>query len=132
MSAFHEQTRGRTIDIALWTATTIAAGMTAWLSLVVSPPGTNAFSDADKIQHLVAYVVTVSLFMLAAVWRPGRGGGLLWGARAWVLPIAIVGSGAIEVVQGWTGRNQEVADWVAGSVGAAIAVGINAWLRRRG
>lgn len=131
MSAIPVQARERAIDLLLWGATAVSTGMTMWLSLVVAPPGTSAFSDADKVEHLVAYVVTGSLFMLAAVWRPGRGEGRLWGLRAWVLPAAILGSGAIEIVQGWIGRNQELADWVAGSAGAAIAVGVNVWLRRR-
>lgn len=131
MSAIPEQARERAVDLVLWAATAVSAAMTVYLSLVVAPPGTSAFSDADKVEHLIAYAVTGSLFMLAAVWRPGRGEGLLWGLRAWVLPAAILGSGAIEIVQGWIGRNQELADWVAGSAGAAIAVGVNVWLRRR-
>jgi VanZ family protein len=74
----------------------------------------------------------VSLFMLAAVWRPGRGEGRFWSVRWWVLPLASLGAAAIEVVQSRIGRDAEVADWVAGTVGAAIAVAVNLWLQRRG
>jgi VanZ family protein len=48
-----------------------------------------------------------------------------------VLPLAVVAAAAIELVQGPLGREQELADWVAGSAGAALAVGVNAALRRR-
>lgn len=130
MSAIPAERRERTIDVTLWMATAASAFLTVWLSVLVSPPGTNAFDNADKWQHFVAYVVTVSLFMLAAVWRPGRGPGLFWSLRWWVLPLAVVGAGAIEIVQGWTGREREAADWVAGSSGAAVAVVANLWLRR--
>ena len=131
MSAIPAERRERTIDVTLWAAAAASAFLTVWLSLVVSPPGTNAFDSADKWQHFVAYVVTVTLFMLAAVWRPGRGSGRFWSLRWSVLPLTVAGAGAIEIVQGWTGREQEAADWVAGSAGAAVAVVANLWLRRR-
>jgi VanZ family protein len=108
----------RGIDAALWTGTALSAGLTVWLSLLASPPGTAAFEGADKVEHLLAYAITVSLFLLAAV-------------RGWVLPLAVVAAAAIELVQGPLGREQELADWVAGSAGAALAVGVNAALRRR-
>lgn len=121
----------RGIDAALWTGTALSAGLTVWLSLLASPPGTAAFEGADKVEHLLAYAITVSLFLLAAVWRPGRGPGVLWAARGWVLPLAVAAAAAIELAQGPLGREQELADWVAGSAGAALAVGVNAALRRR-
>lgn len=124
-------TRVRAIDAALWTGTAVSGGLTVWLSLVTSPPGTSSVEGIDKVEHLVAYAATVSLFLLAAVWRPGRGPGVLWGLRGWVLPLAVVAAGAIEVVQGWIGREQEFADWVAGSLGAGVAVWVNVALRRR-
>jgi VanZ family protein len=124
-------TRVRAIDAALWTATAVCGGLTVWLSLVTSPPGTSTVEGIDKLEHLVAYATTVSLFLLAAVWRPGRGPGALWGVRNWVLPLAVVAAGAIEIVQGSIGREQEFADWVSGSLGAGLAVWANVALRRR-
>lgn len=121
----------RMIDAALWTATAVSGVLTVVLSLVASPPGTSAFPGVDKVEHLVAYAATVSLFLLAAVWRPGRGEGRWWAVRGWVLPAAVVAAGAIELIQGPIGREQELADWVAGSLGAALAVAGNVALRRR-
>ena len=122
----------RAIDAALWLGTAVSAGLTVWLSVVATPPGTKAFEGIDKLEHFVAYAGTVSLFLLAAVWRPGRGEGLLWRFRGWVLPAAVALASAIELIQGEIGREQELADAVAGALGAALAVGANVLLRHRG
>lgn len=132
MSTTSSDLRVRTIDAALWLGTAVSAGLTVWLSIVAAPPESSVVEGIDKLQHLLAYAATVSLFLLAAVWRPGRGAGLLWGMRAWVLPLALAAAAAIEVIQGRIGRQQEVADAVAGGLGAALAVVTNVALRRRG
>ena len=132
MSTTSSDVRVRAIDAVLWVATAVSAGLTVWLSVVTTPPGTKALKEIDKLEHFVAYAGTVSLFMLAAVWRPGRGEGLLWRFRGWVLPLAVALAGAIELIQGEIGREQELADAVAGGLGAALAVGTNVLLRQRG
>lgn len=119
------------IDGALWLCTAVSAGLTSWLSLGASPPGTSAFPHADKVEHLLAYAVTTSLFMLAAVWRPGRGEGVVWGLRKGVLPAAVTVAIVIEIAQGPIGRERELADAVAGGLGALAAVSGNVALRRR-
>jgi VanZ family protein len=105
---------------------------TVWFSFGGSPPGADAFPGADKVDHAIAYFATSLSFLLAAVWRPGRGDGPFptWGR--W-MPFLAVGAGIlIEVIQGTTGsREAEVMDVVAEVIGVAAALTIHAWLRRR-
>jgi VanZ family protein len=104
--------------------------VTLWLSLWAVPPGTSAFGGADKAEHALAYFVTTLLVLLAAVWRPGRGEGVLWRWRAWVVVGMILAGGAVEVVQSSVGREGELADWVAEIFAVTAAVGVLWWLRR--
>jgi len=72
-----------------------------------------------------------TLFLLAAVWRPGRGDGPF---ATWQAPLlaAILAAGAIvEIVQVPLGREGELGDWVAEVVGVAAAALLIAGLRRR-
>jgi VanZ family protein len=120
----------RLIDAILWSLSAVSATLTVWLSLLSVPPGTPAFAQADKVQHFVAYLVTSGLLYLAAVWRPGRGDGVFGGAGP-ILGVAFVAAaGAIELLQAVVGREAEVLDWVAGSVGAAMAYLVLSRLRR--
>ena len=96
--------------------------MTLWLSLVEVPPGTSAFGGADKVEHAFAYFVTSLLLLLAAVWRPGRGDGVLAPWTWWVLGAMVLAGGAVEIVQSFVGREAELADWVAEIV-AVVAGG---------
>jgi len=109
------------IDIVLWAAALVCAAVTLWWSLASVPPGAGLFVGADKLEHGTAYFVTSLLFLLAAVWRPGRGDGLLapWGA--WVAVALIAAGGAIEVVQSYIGRDAEFRDWLAEIVAVALA-----------
>ena len=73
------------------------------------------------MEHALAYFVTTLLVLLAAVWRPGRGEGVLWrwrGGSSWGWSLA---GGAVEVVQSSVGRDGELADWLAEIV--AVAAG---------
>ena len=104
--------------------------VTLWLSLAEVPPGTSAFGGADKVEHAFAYFVTSLLVLLAAVWRPGRGNGVLWPWRWWVLGAMALAGGAVEIVQSYVGREAELADWVAEIVAVALAAGVLALWRR--
>src|SRR4051812_26231739 len=131
--------------------------MTLWWSLASVPPGASLFVGVDKLEHGLAYFVTSLLFLLAAVWRPGRGGGGLaggggWGAGAlgaaggvggglqalvgggagvgeWVVGGgAVAAGGLVEVLQSLIGRDAEVRDWLAEIVAVALAWGVvRAW-----
>jgi len=125
--------RGRLdrVDLVLWAAAFLCAGVTLWLSVAAVPPGTAAFGGADKVEHALAYLVTTLLVLLAAVWRPGRGEGPL--ARWWwaVLAIMVVAGGVLEIVQSFVGREAELADWVAEIVAVSLAWGVLVGWRRR-
>ena len=118
------------IDRVLWAAAVLCVVVTLWLSLAEVPPGTSAFGGADKVEHAFAYFVTSLLVLLASVWRPGRGKGVLWPWRWWVLGAMVLAGGAVEIVQSYVGREAELADWVAEIVAVALAAGVLALWRR--
>ena len=119
------------IDRVLWAAAILCVALTLWLSLVEAPPGTSAFGGADKGEHAFAYFWTALLILLAAVWRPGRGDGVLARWQWWVVAAMVLAGGAIEIVQPFVGRKAELADWVAEIVAVALATGVLWLLRRR-
>ncbi len=118
------------IDRALWAAAIFCVALTLWLSLVEVPPGTSAFGGADKVEHAFAYFLTALLILLAAVWRPGRGDGVLARWRWWVVAAMVLAGGAIEIIQSFVGREAEMADWVAEIVAVTLAVAV-LWVMRR-
>ena len=118
------------IDRVLWAAAILCVVATLWLSLVEVPPGTSAFGGADKVEHAFAYFVTALLVLLAAVWRPGRGDGVLAPWRWWVLGAMVLAGGAVEIVQSYVGREAELADWVAEIVAVVLAAGALGLLQR--
>ena len=119
------------IDRVLWAAAGLCVAVTLWLSLVEVPPGTAAFGGADKVEHAFAYFVTSLLLLLAAVWRPGRGDGVLARWKWWVLAAMALGGGAVEIVQSFVGREAELADWVAEIVAVILAASVLALLQWR-
>jgi VanZ family protein len=123
------------IDVVLWAAALVCAGLTLWWSLVSLPPERRLFEGVDKLQHGLAYLVTSLLLFLAAVWRPGRGDGPFarWGV--WVVAALIAAGAGIEVLQSFIGRDAELGDWVAEIVAVGLSWGavaaLRAWSRRR-
>jgi VanZ family protein len=111
-------------DRILWVAAGLCIAVTLWLSLVEVPPGTSAFGGADKVEHAFAYFVTSLLLLLAAVWRPGRGDGVLAPWTWWVLGAMVLAGGAVEIVQSFVGREAELADWLAEIVAVVLAAGV--------
>ena len=84
------------------------------------------------MEHAFAYFVTSLLLLLAAVWRPGRGDGVLAPWTWWVLGAMVLAGGAVEIVQSFVGREAELADWVAEIVAVVAAAGVLAVLRASG
>jgi len=121
------------VDAIVWILAFSAAALTLGLSFGPRPPGTSAFPEADKVWHFLAYFVTTSLLLLAAVWRPGRGPGP-FARHEWLLAPAVLLTGAlIEVGQeSFTStRRGEVTDWLAEVLGVLFALALNWLLRRR-
>jgi VanZ family protein len=120
------------LDILLWVLTAFSAAMTLVFSIGLVPPGADGFPHADKVWHGLAYFITSLLFLLAAVWRPGRGAGPF--PRAGI-PFALLGSaagGLVEIAQGFTAtRDPEFLDWMADAVGILAALGVVVVLRAR-
>ena len=120
------------LDLLLWVLTAFSAALTLVFSFGLVPPRVGGFPHADKAWHGLAYFTTTLLFLLAAVWRPGRGAGPF--PRAGIV-FALLGSaagGVIEVAQGFTAtRDPELLDWVVEAVGILAALGLVVALRAR-
>src|SRR3954467_604887 len=84
------------IDVVLWAAALVCAGLTLWWSVGSLPPEGRLFEGVDKLQHGLAYLVTSLLLFLAAVWRPGRGGGPFARGGVWVVAALIAAGAGIE------------------------------------
>ncbi len=109
----------RPLFLALfWTALAVTLYFTL-RPITVPVPG------SDKTQHAVTFGVLMAL----AIGAYPRSSWL-----AWALLLSFVG-GAIEVVQPFFGRSQDVRDWIADMIGIAVALalaaGLSAWIRRR-
>jgi VanZ family protein len=118
------------LDLLLWVLTALSAALTLVFSFGLDPPRVGGFRHADKVWHGLAYFTTTLLFLLAAVWRPGRGAGAF--PRAGIV-FALLGSaagGVVEIAQGSTAtRDPEVLDWVADVLGILAALGVIVALR---
>jgi VanZ family protein len=119
-------------DLLLWVLTALSAALTLVFSIGSVPPGANGFPHVDKVWHGLAYFTTSLLFLLAAVWRPGRGAGPLPQAAILFALLGITTGGVVEIAQGFTGtRDPELLDWVADSVGIIAALVVVVALRAR-
>ena len=101
-----------------WLATGVAIlGLVTWGSLTPSPPDVRIpVPQFDKLEHIGAYLLLTA--WLSAIY-PKR-----W---PWIaLGFALYG-GAIEILQGYTGRDPDWFDWFADCVGA----GLGAWYPAR-
>jgi VanZ family protein len=81
----------------------------AWGELTPHPPHLTGLLDWDKADHFIAYFGLASMATMVLGLRPR-------------LAIAIAGvillSGALEILQAFTGRDAEILDFVANSLGA--------------
>ena len=113
------------LDILLWVLTACSAALTLVFSFRLVPPGVGAFPHADKVWHGLAYFTTAGLFLLAAVWRPGRGAGPFPRAGIGFALIGAAAGGLVEFAQGFTAtRDPELLDWVAEILGILAALGV--------
>jgi hypothetical protein len=115
--------REHRLDLVLWSIVALSVASTVVWSFV-EPPGAGLGHGIDKVQHALAYFVTMLPALLAAVWRPGRGPGRFPDAR-WLIPAGALAFGAmIEILQSvsTTNRQGDVGDWLAEVVGVGLAV----------
>ena len=112
--------------------TALLALLTLLFSFGLSTPSSGTFPLADKLGHGAAYLATFICFLLAAVWRPGRGDGS-FSTKAVPFAIGVVAVGiVIEVMQevATTNRRAEPGDVLAEALGVIVALAVHAWMRR--
>ncbi|MFN2490319.1 MAG: VanZ family protein [Actinomycetota bacterium] len=118
----------RALEVALWClAWTLLVAAVAG-SLDPQPPG--AFTLSDKLTHALGYLVLTLSFLLAAVWLPGRGPGVMPHGAALVTSAIVAVSFLIEIVQPIVGRTADVLDAATNLLGALCGLGI--WVMLRG
>lgn len=105
-------------------ATLLLAVTIVWGTLTPNPPTPDLNSPlSDKLYHVMAFAGLV----FPTAWLYAR-------SLAWILPLAVLFGGAIELVQPYMGREAEVADVLADLVGLALGtvtgLALRAWLRR--
>ncbi len=81
------------------------------------------FPHADKVFHAAAFAMILGSFLLAAVWRPGRGWGRFPAGAVPAVAMLIALGVLIEVIQGeLLSRDAELLDVAAEIVGMAAAI----------
>ena len=105
--------------------------MNLFFSFGPEPPGADAFPAADKVLHAGAYAVTMGVFLMVAVWRPGRGSGRYPRALPLIIGVALTLSVGSELLQGTVfERDADLLDASADLAGVMLALGVWRILRR--
>lgn len=119
----------RWVDPTVWTTSWLLLALVVFLSLVPESPV--ALSDGvDKIAHGFAYAALTLSFLLAGVWRPGRGRGRYPMGAIWIVVATVALGVAIEIVQDIESyRSMDAFDAVADALGAAVGASIWAALK---
>jgi VanZ family protein len=81
----------------------------AWGELTPQPPHMDGLLGWDKADHFIAYFGLASMATMILGLRP---------RLAVAIASVIFLSGALEVLQAWAGRDAEILDFVANSLGA--------------
>src|SRR5215469_9154789 len=99
--------------------------LVVWGELTLHPPDLSAILAWDKSQHFIAYFGLASMATMAV----GLNRRLAWA----ILGVVLLGGG-LEILQGFTGRDPDIFDFVANTIGAAsgTAVGVLCWIALRG
>jgi hypothetical protein len=94
----------------------ITAALLAPMSGVSGPKVTGL----DKIIHFFLFFILVlpALMVAPRIW-------------VWVVPVAIVYGGLIEIIQPYFGRGMEFGDFIANTLGVLAAVPVSRWLNAR-
>lgn len=111
--------RDAVVDGFLWTLCVLCLGAILWGSLAAPPQALVSFPHADKLFHFSSYFTFVGLFLLTAVWRPGRGAGAYPTSGKIAIAGAIVLGALLEIAQGLLlERQSDLVDALANLVGA--------------
>jgi VanZ family protein len=117
--------------VGVWAAALALLAATFVLSLGPAPPGLDAFFASDKVVHAAGYAALTGSWLLAAVWRPGRGDGPFPRAAWLVVMCAVVLGAGIEVGQHFVDRSADPFDALADAGGALAALWVWTAVRRR-
>jgi VanZ family protein len=112
--------KSQVVDGALWLLTAVCFAEIMDWSIKPHPDLPFGFTHADKAYHALAYAALTFSLLLAAVWRPGRGAGPVAHAR-WIMAATIGLGVSLEVIQGFVGRDPDVADAMMNAFGAFLA-----------
>jgi hypothetical protein len=126
--------RDRSIDLTLWVLFGVSVAMTLFWAFGPDPPKVRILSHSDKVFHALSFASIYGSYLLAAVWRPGRGTGPFVGTAVPAGAVLLAFGLLIELVQGeLLSRDADLYDVAAEIVGMAIAVGVVralGWRRR--
>lgn len=120
----------RALDAVLWTVA-VAMLLTVVLYSLGPGAGPSGIFAADKLWHALAYGALTGVWLLAAVWRPGRGPGRYPGGAAPIVIGTVVLGGFLELLQALVGRAADPFDWLANVLGVALVSGAWFLVRRR-
>lgn len=99
----------------------IGVVITILLLIPISGPDlSSSLLGADKAVHFLFFF---ALVMPSLTFYPRS-----W---AWVVPVAIVYGGMIELIQPYFGRGMELGDFIANSLGVLAAIPASRWAHRR-
>ncbi len=96
----------------------VLAAVIAYSTLTVSLAHMTEGFISDKVYHFMAFALLV--LPVAALYKR---------ALFWVVPLAILFGGAIEVIQPFVGRQGDVLDFVADTGGVFFGVGLGICIR---
>jgi VanZ family protein len=92
-----------------------------WGELTPQPPQLGDVFGQDKLQHFTAYFGLASMATMVLGLKPRLG---------WSILGVILFGGALEILQAYVGRDSEIADFVANSLGALTGLGVAALVLR--
>ena len=89
----------------------------SWGELTPNPPQLSGVFGWDKLEHFTAYFGLASMATLVLGFKP---------RLAWAFLGIILFGGALEILQGYTGRDPDVLDFIANSIGAFAGLSVGA------
>jgi len=122
----HKRSKGAQLtDTLLWAASFVLLVLSFVLSWGPPPHLGPAFDWSDNVWHFAGYGALCGTVLLAAVWRPGRGGGRFAGAGLRVAALVLVVAWLTEALQAPFHRDVQLLD--AGADLAGVMVGFVVW-----